>query len=229
MAGERIERGGAESRPHLAPDLRRHAAPEELGEHRDVAGACAQRRQRHHFERKPVEQVGTEGSRRHTIGQMLVGRRHDPHIDMNRPGGADPRHLAIFNRPQQPVLRRHRQRPQLVQEQGTAIGFLEPAGARLGGAGEGAGLVPEQLGLDQRLRQRRAVHHHQRLVPAGRQAVQTLGHQLLAGPALADHQYRSIQRRRAAGPFQRVEEGRRLADDLGRALHAGSLAQFPNC
>ncbi len=71
------------------------------------------------------------------------------------------------------------------------FGFLEPPHARSGRAGEGAGLMPEQFGLDQRLGQRRAVHDDQRLVPAGRQAVEALGDQFLAGPALADHQHRA--------------------------------------
>ncbi len=66
---------------------------------------------------------------------------------------ADPRHLAIFDRAQQPVLRRARQGGELVEEQGAAIGLLEPARPRLGRAGEGAGLVAEQFRLDQRLGQ----------------------------------------------------------------------------
>ena len=37
---------------------------------------------------------------------------------------------------------------ELVEEHGAAVGALEDAGAPLGGAGEGALLVPEQLRLD---------------------------------------------------------------------------------
>ena len=140
---------------------------------------------------------------------------------------ADPGDLAIFDRAQQPVLRRARQRGELVEEQGAAVGLLEAAGAGLGRAGEGAGLVAEQLGLDQGLGQRRAVHHDQRPVPAGGKMVEALGDQLLAGAALADHQHRPVERRGAARALDRVEEGRGLADQLGVALHCQCLGRFP--
>ncbi len=106
--------------------------------------------------------------------------------------------------------------------------LLETPRARLGRAGERPGFMSEQFGLDQRLGKRRAVHHDQRLVPARAQAVEALGDQLLAGPALADDEHRTVERRRAAGPLERVEKGPRLADYLGCALHAKPLANFPN-
>jgi hypothetical protein len=57
---------------------------------------------------------------------MLVGGRDDAHVNAHRTRRADPRHLAIFDRAQQPVLGRAGQRGELVQEQGAAVGFLEP-------------------------------------------------------------------------------------------------------
>jgi hypothetical protein len=88
--------------------------------------------------------------------------------------------------------------------------------------------VPEQFGFDQRLGQGRAIHHHQGLVPARAQAMQAFGDEFLAGAALADHQHRTIERRRAAGAFERFQKGRRLADDVDSAFHAELLADFPN-
>jgi hypothetical protein len=67
---------------------------------------------------------------------------------------------------EQALLRGHRQGAQFVEEQGAAIGFLEPAGARASRAGEGAGLVAEQFRLDECLGQGGAVHDDQRPVPA---------------------------------------------------------------
>jgi hypothetical protein len=123
----------------------------------------------------------------------------------------------------QPLLGAHAERRQLVEEQGSAVRFLEPAGARLGGAGERAGLVAEQLRLDQSLRQSGAVHHHQRPVPARGKVVEALGDQLLAGAALADDEDRPVERRRPARPLDRVEERGGLADQLGVALHCQDL------
>jgi hypothetical protein len=55
------------------------------------------------------------------------------------------------------------------------------------------------------------------------------GHQLLAGPALADHQHRSVERGGAAGALDRVEERSRLTNEMGFAFHAKRLADFPIC
>ena len=161
------------------------------------------------------------------LRQVFVGRGDDPNVDRNRLGRADAGDLAIFDRAQQPVLGGHRQGPELVEEQGPAIGLLEPAVAGLGRAGEAARLVAEQLRLDQIFRQRRAVHHDQRPRPAGRQMVEPLGDQLLAGAALADDQHRPVERRGAARPLDRVEERKALPDELIRPLQDPSLQMWP--
>ena len=177
-----------------------------IGEYQHIARPRAERRQRHHLETQPVEQVGTELVARDLVGQMLVGRSDDADIDAHRPRRADPRHLAIFYRAQQPILCRHRQCAELVEKQCAAMRLLETPGACPCRAGEGTRLMAEQLGLDERFGQRGAVHDDQRLVPARRQTMEALGNQFLAGTAFADHQHRTIERRRAAGPLQRVEK-----------------------
>ena len=95
--------------------------------------------------------------------------------------------------------------------------------AGLGGAGEAARLVAEQLGFDQIFGQRRAVHDDQRPRPARRQMVKPLGDQLLAGPALADDQHGPVERRGAARALDRVEERQALTDELIRPLHDLSI------
>ena len=194
-----------------------------LGEQRNVALAGVERRQGHDFERQPIEQVGAEAALLDQPGKMLVGRGDDPHVDRDRLGRADAGDFAIFDRAQQPVLRRRRQGRQLVEEQGAAVRLLEPAVAGLGGAGEAAGLMTEQLGLDQIFGQRRAVHRHQRPRPARRQVMQPLGNQLLAGAALADYQHRAVERRGAARPLDRVEKGQALTDELIGPFHAANM------
>src|SRR5206468_7172313 len=99
------------------------------------------------------------------------------------------------------------------------VGFFEPPVASLGGAGEAARFMPEQLGLYEILRQRGAVHDNQRRRPAGRQMVKTFGDQFLAGAALPDDEHRPVQRRGAARPLDRVEKCQALADELFRSLH----------
>ncbi len=48
-----------------------------------------------------------------------------------------------------------------IQEQAAPVGLFEPSDALAVRAGERALLVPEQLGLEQRFRKRRAVHLHE--------------------------------------------------------------------
>ena len=153
-------------------------------------------------------------------GKILVGCRDDPDVDRDRLGRADAGDLAIFDRAQQPVLRRRRQGRQLVEEQGAAVRLLEPAVPGLGGAGEAARLMAEQFGLDQIFGQRGAVHRHQRPRPARRQMMQPLGNQLLAGAALADYQHRPVERRGTARPLDRVEKGEALPDELIGPFHS---------
>src|SRR4029078_6879201 len=103
-----------------------------------------------------------------------------------------------------------------------AVRLLEPAVACLGCAREASGFMAKQLLLDQILLQRGAVNDKERAGPSGRQVVQTLGDQFLAGAALPDHEDRAIERRGAAGAFDCVEEREALADELIRAFQTGS-------
>jgi hypothetical protein len=52
--------------------------------------------------------------------------------------------------------------------------------------------------------------------------MQALGNQLLAGPALADHQHWAVERSGTARPLDSVEKSEALADELFCAFHARS-------
>ena len=54
-----------------------------------------------------------------------------------------------------------------------------------------------------------------------------LGDQFLAGAALADDEDGPVERRGAAGAFDRVEEGQALTDKLGCTLHSQELVAIP--
>ena len=86
-----------------------------------------------------------------------MGRGHDADVHAYGPLAADSYHLAILHDAQQPHLRGWRQFADLVEEQGSAIGLLEPAFAARGGAGERALLVAEELRVDELGRDRAAV------------------------------------------------------------------------
>ncbi len=100
--------------------------PDQIGH---VLGALAQRRQpqRHHIE--PEEQILPEQALLDENAQVLVGRGDDAHVRLDRGAAADRGVLALLQHTQQPGLRLHRHVADLIQEQGAALGLLEPAGA----------------------------------------------------------------------------------------------------
>ena len=97
-----------------------------------------------------------------------VGRGDDPHVHLGRLLGAEPLQHAGLEGAEQLGLGLEVEVAHLVEEQGALVRQLEAAQPALGGAGEGAALVAEHLGLDQLARNRRAVHRDERLrAPAG--------------------------------------------------------------
>ena len=75
---------------------------------------------------------------------------------------AEPLDLPLLEHAQQLDLDVRRQLADLVEKDRRAIGQLEAADLPRERAGEGAFLAAEQLALDQRRRNRRAVHAHHR-------------------------------------------------------------------
>ncbi len=93
----------------------------------------------------------------------------------------------------------------LVEEERAALGRREVARVALLRAGERALLVPEELGLEQRLGQRRAVQLDQRAGGDRARVVDPAGDLALAGPALAEQQHGG---RGPRDPHRRLERGR---------------------
>ena len=81
----------------------------------------------------------------------------------------------------------------LVEEDRALVSRLELAGLRLHGAGEGAALEAEQLGLEQVVRERRAVDLDEWLVAAPRRPAEPARHQLLAGARLATDEHGDVR------------------------------------
>jgi hypothetical protein len=80
--------------------------------------------------------------------------------------------------------------------------------------------MAEQFRLDQILGQGGAIHHDERAGPPRAEVMETLGDELFARAALADHQHRPIGCCGTARPLDRIEHGIALADKGFGALHA---------
>ncbi len=165
--------------------------PEDLlGDSRQIFRTVAQRR---HFQgelRQPVIEVAAEFSSVHQFLKILIGRRHQSHVHADLLAAAQPKIRHVVQHPQQLDLDLQFQVPNLVQKQRSLVGDLKES--RLGGVGaaERAFFVAEQLALHQMLRNRRAIHVHQRPVAAQRVIVDGVGNHFFSHARLAHNQHR---------------------------------------
>ena len=93
-------------------------------------------------------------------------RRHHPHVDLGELRRAEALDLLALEDAEELRLQLEGQLADLVEEDRAAVGRLERAGALPVGAGERAPLVTEELGLDQVLADRAAVHDDEGLAGA---------------------------------------------------------------
>src|SRR5690606_32040983 len=122
------------------------------------------------------------------LGQRLeiaVGGREHADVGGDGLAAAEPLEFAFLQDAQEFHLRGGREISDLVQEDRAALGELEATFAGRDGAGERTAFVTEQLALEDRLGQRRAVHLDEWLALAIGRLVDRLGDELLAGSALA--------------------------------------------
>jgi hypothetical protein len=94
-------------------------------------------------------------------------------------------HFALLQHAQQLDLQRERHVADLVQEDRPAVGRLEQPLVRLHGARERAARVAEELGFEQRLRNRAAVDGDERLVAARAGAMMARASSSLPGAGIA--------------------------------------------
>ena len=165
-------------------------------------------------ERKAVEQVGAKSAKLGEPRQVLVGRADDAYVGADRVGAADALKFAVLDDAEDLLLHARRDRTELIEDERAAVGLLETADVRAGRAREGAGLMTEQLRLEQRLGQRSAVDLDQRLLPPRRKVVQSRRDQLFAGAALADHEHGLDELGRARDMLEHGQKGRRLANEI---------------
>src|SRR5690606_27563267 len=116
--------------------------------------------------RQSIEEVLAKALLGDRLLEILVRRRDDPDVDVDRLVVPEPPDLAFLDGPQQLRLERRRRLGDLVEEERPAVRLLEEALARADGAGERAAHVTEELALEQRLADGRAVDGHEGLVGA---------------------------------------------------------------
>ncbi len=86
---------------HLAVKLLIVLLQKVLDEQRNIALALSQRRHLNVNDIEPVVQIFTKGLRFDHLKEILIGSRHNPHIDANRLGAANPLEFALLQHPQQ--------------------------------------------------------------------------------------------------------------------------------
>ena len=178
------------------------------GQRQDVAGAVGQRRQRQLDRVEAVIEVFAERAVADHRRQVGVGGADHAHAHAALAVGAQTLELAGLQHAQQLHLAGQRQGADLVQEQRAAVGRLELAFARLVGAGVGAGIGAEQLGLDQLARQRAAVERDEGAMAHRGVGLHDLRDLLLAAAVGAGDQHRQVAARHLAGQRQHALAGR---------------------
>ncbi len=126
-----------------------------------------------------------------------MGRDDDPHVGAERRAAADALEGSLLQKAQQLGLERQRQLARLVEEERAAVGRLDLAGHAAVGAREAPALVAEELALDERVGERRAVDRDEGAVASPSVRVNRPRKQALSDARLAAEEHRRVDRRRA--------------------------------
>ena len=192
-------------------------AQEMVREKRHVPRPLAERRQHDRDHVDAVEEVVAELALPDELRGVAVGRGHETDVHVDELGPADATDLPLLKRPEELGLERLGQLADLVEEERAPVRDLDHP--RLGPvrAGERAALVTEQLGLEQRIGQRGAVHGNEHLGGPRALGVDRPGDQLLPGPGLSLDQDVGLGPGGLPDEVEHRRHGRALADDLVEA------------
>jgi hypothetical protein len=124
----------------------------------------------------------------------------------------------VLEDPQQLRLRLQRQLTDFVQKDRPAVGELETPGLRGAGIREGALLPAEQLALDERGRQGRAIHADERRSATAAGVMQQAGGDALARAGLAEQEHGGRGRRHLLQPLAQRAKRLTVADEIGRLV-----------
>ena len=180
----------------------------------DVRAAVAQRRDAERDALEPVEEIGPKRPAFTSSSSGAERRADEPRVDADLRRAADAHELAVLEEAQQLRLHGERHLADLVEEERPAAGRLDLAARALARAGERALLVAEELALEERLGDRRAVDRHERARAAMRDLVDAPREHLLARAALADQREDDLLGGDGAQHAIELAHRRRLHDGL---------------
>ena len=109
------------------------------------------------------EEIAPEPAVRGLDPQIAVGRGDDGDVNLARLERPDTLNLAVLDGAQEFGLQRQRELAHLVEEERAAVGVFEQADLVIQRAGKRAPDVAEELTLEERFDDRRAVDRHQAL------------------------------------------------------------------
>src|SRR5579862_2165499 len=156
-------------------------------------GALSHRRHVHGDAVETIVKILAETPLRDHVEWMTLGGADDAHVDAQHLVAAERHHLAVLDHVEQPRLEREGHVADLIEEERAAVGLQDSASAAFtGGTGKGAGLVTEELALDQRLRNRCAVDGDEGFVGTAAGVMNGMRAVALAGTGFAEQQYRDV-------------------------------------
>src|SRR5271170_3840013 len=139
----------------------RHTGQKVFRQGNNVRPALAERGQ---FQRKsgePVKEILAEFAPPGPPREVYVARGNYPDIDPSGLGGAQPLYFLLLQKAQQLGLHAERQFANLIQKKRSPMRRWNPPDLRLHGSGERAPGMAKQFRLEQRFRNRGAVHRHE--------------------------------------------------------------------
>ena len=185
MSFECAERIGGETQIGSALTLG-VAVDEIVRQDRDIPVALAQSGQLDSGDVQAIEQICAETVLGNSGFQRQICSRDNARAQGALFGPAKPAEPPILEDPEQLGLKLQRQLSDFVEKNGPGTSYLEQTALEIPRVGESAGLVPEQLALEEGLRNRGAVDGNERLGGARARGVDTAREQLFSGPRLAD-------------------------------------------
>src|ERR1051325_7274744 len=193
---------------------------------RDVVAAFGKARQFDGDDVEPVIQVLAELAVLDELFQVIVGRGDNADIHKDRGVVTDAADFLLLKHAQQTALQHGRHGADFIEENRATLGFLEEALLVLDRAGEGALLVAEEFGFEQRFGQRGAIDRHELAELGLAVEVQRARNEFLARAAFSEDEHGAVGVRDA---FDHLENGldfRRGADELVEVvLRAKLLAE----
>src|SRR5712691_9641370 len=180
----------------------------------DVLPTVAQGRhvKRNHVQ--AIEKILAKGAAGDFLFEMLVCCGDDAHVDAQGSVGAHALKALFLEDAQYLRLRAKAHVADFIEEERPAIGLLKFTDLVFRRAGKAALNVPEELGLDQFLRNRRAIDFYERAFAAKARRVQRARNLLFACTALTVDQHAAVGRRRDGNLLAQRFHGNALADNL---------------